>query len=39
MWNFERNKIGKISEKMEVLDLIEIGIMTFEKSDVFGMAA
>ena len=28
---FERNKIGKISEKMEIVDLTEIEIMTSEK--------
>ena len=31
MWDFERDKIGKISEKMEMVDSIEIVIMTFEK--------
>ena len=31
MWNFERHKIGKISEKLEMIDSIVIGIMTFEK--------
>ena len=31
MWDFERDKIGKISEKLEMVDSIEIGIMTFEK--------
>ena len=31
MWNFERNKIGKISGKMEIVDSIEIEIMTSEK--------
>ena len=28
---FERNKIGKISGKMEIVDSIEIEIMTSEK--------
>ena len=39
MWDFEGNKIGKILRKMEILDLIGIGIVTFEKWDVFGMVA
>ena len=36
---FERNKIGKISRKMEVVDSIGIEIVTSEKRDVFGIAA
>ena len=28
---FERNKIGKISRKIEVIDLIEIKVVTSEK--------
>ena len=39
MWDFEKNRIGKMSEKMEMVDSVEIGIMTFEKWDVFGMVA
>ena len=36
---FERNKKGKIPRKMEVIDLIEIEVVTSEKWNVFGMAA
>ena len=35
---FKRNKIGKISRKMEVIDLIEIEVVTSEKWNVFGIA-
>ena len=35
---FERNKIGKISRKIEVIDSIEIEVVTFEKWNVFGIA-
>ena len=36
---FEENKIGKIPRKIEMIDLIGIGIMTLENWDVFGMVA
>ena len=35
---FERNKIGKILRKMEVIDLIEIEVVTSKKWNVFGIA-
>ena len=35
---FERNKIGKILRKIEVIDLIEIEVVTSKKWDVFGIA-
>ena len=36
---FKRNKIGKISRKMEIIDLIEIEVVTCKKWNVFGIAA
>ena len=35
---FERNKIGKILRKIEVIDLIEIEVVMSEKWDVFSIA-
>ena len=36
---FKRNKIGKISRKMEVIDLIEIEVVICKKWNVFSIAA
>ena len=36
---FKRNKIGKISRKMDIIDLIEIEVVMSEKWNVFGIAA
>ena len=36
---FERNKIGKISRKIKVIDSIEIEVVTSEKWNVFSIAA
>ena len=38
MWSFERNKIRKILRKIEVIDLIEIEIVTSEKWHIFIIA-
>ena len=37
MWSYERNKIGKILRKIEVIDLIRIEIVTSEKWHIFGI--
>ena len=38
MWSYERNKIRKMLRKIEVIDLIEIEIVTSEKWHIFGIA-
>ena len=38
MWSYERNKIREILRKIEVIDLIEIEIVTSKKWHIFGVA-